>query len=96
MIDHAVNLLAKSTRWRGDARAPRGPARTYFLLACADDLAKVTESDEANNCVASPTAAVMVTRPDLAETAVSAPPVTKQRGTTFTVTDTAQNIGAVA
>jgi subtilase family serine protease len=38
---------------------------------------------------------VTVTRPDLVETAVSAPPATKQRGTTFTVTDTAQNIGAV-
>jgi subtilase family serine protease len=71
------------------------PLNTYFLLACADDLARVTESDEANNCVASPTAAVTVTRPDLVETAVSAPPATKQRGTTFTVTDTAQNIGAV-
>jgi hypothetical protein len=71
------------------------PLNTYFLLACADDLARVTESDEANNCVASPTAAVTVTRPDLVEIAVSAPPATKQRGTTFTVTDTAQNIGAV-
>ena len=72
------------------------PLNTYFLLACADDLAKVTEGDETNNCVASPTAAVTVTRPDLVDTAVSAPPATKQRGTTFTVTDTAQNIGAVA
>jgi subtilase family serine protease len=71
------------------------PLNSYFLLACADDLAKVAESDETNNCVASPTAAVTVTRPDLVETAVSAPPATKQRGTTFTVTDTAQNIGAV-
>jgi len=68
----------------------------YFLLACADDLSKVAESDETNNCVASPTAAVTVTRPDLAQTAVSAPPATKQRGTSFPVTDTAQNIGAVA
>ena len=72
------------------------PLNTYFLIACADDLAKVTESDEANNCVVSPAAAVAVTRPDLAQTAVSAPPATKQRGTAFLVTDTAQNIGAVA
>ena len=72
------------------------PLNSYFLLACADDLVRVTESEESNNCVASPTAAVTVTRPDLVETAVSAPPATKQRGTTFTVTDTAQNIGAVA
>ena len=75
---------------------PTTPLNTYFLLACADDLAKVTESDEANNCVALPTAAVTVTRPDLAQTTVSAPPATKQRGTTFPVTDTAQNIGAIA
>ena len=72
------------------------PLNSYFLLACADDLARVAESDEGNNCVASPTAAVTVTRPDLVETAVSAPPATKQRGTSFTVTDTAQNVGTVA
>jgi len=72
------------------------PLHSYFLLACADDLAKVAESDETNNCVASPTATVTVTRPDLLETAVSAPPATKQRGTTFTVTDTVQNVGAMA
>jgi hypothetical protein len=72
------------------------PLNSYFLLACADDLARVTESDEGNNCAASSTAAVTVTRPDLVETAVSTPPATKQRGTTFLVTDTAQNTGAVA
>src|SRR6185295_16850157 len=47
------------------------PLNSYFLLACADDLAKVTESEEANNCVASLTAAVTVTRPDLVASAVS-------------------------
>ena len=36
-----------------------------------------------------------VTRPDLVETAVSAPPATKQRGTPFPITDTVQNAGAV-
>jgi len=29
------------------------PAGTYFLLACADDLKKVAESNEKNNCIAS-------------------------------------------
>ena len=72
------------------------PLNSYFLLACADDLAKVAESDETNNCVASPTAAVTVTRPDLVENTVSAPPATKARGTSFPVTDTVQNVGAVA
>ena len=71
------------------------PLNTYFLLACADDVARVAESDEANNCLASPTAAVTVTRPDLVETAVSSPPATKQRGTQFPITDTVQNAGAV-
>ncbi len=75
---------------------PNTPINTYFLLACADDLNTVVETDEANNCVASATAIVSVTRPDLADTAVSAPPATKARGTTFQVTDTVQNLGAVA
>src|SRR5262249_29966663 len=34
--------------------------------------------------------------PDLVENAVSAPPATKARGTSFDVTDTAQNLAAVA
>jgi hypothetical protein len=72
------------------------PLNTYFLLVCADDVARVAESDEGNNCLASPTAAVTVTRPDLVETVVSSPPATKQRGTTFAITDTVQNAGAVS
>jgi hypothetical protein len=31
------------------------PAASYFLLACADDLKKVKESDEKDNCRASAT-----------------------------------------
>ena len=57
------------------------PLNTYFLLACADDLSPVAETNEGDNCVASPTAAVTVTRPDLVENTVSAPPATKARGT---------------
>ena len=72
------------------------PLNTYFLLACADDLGQVAESDEGGNCIASPTATVTVTRPDLAESAVSAPPSTVARGASFPVTDTAQNLGPVA
>jgi len=68
---------------------------TYYVLACADDLARVTETSEANNCIASSTPVVTVTRPNLLENAISAPPATKVRGTTFTVTDTVQNAGAV-
>jgi hypothetical protein len=48
-------------RWRpavldghGDGVHPSGtPAGTYYLLACADDLGAVNETNEANNCVAS-------------------------------------------
>src|SRR6185503_6104911 len=45
--------------------------------------------------LASAAATVTVTRPDLAQNTVSAPPATKVRGTTFPVTDTVQNVGAV-
>ena len=31
------------------------PLTTYYLLACADDLVKVAESSEGNNCRASAT-----------------------------------------
>ena len=72
------------------------PLDTYFLLACADDLNIVAESNEGNNCIASATAIVTVTRPDLVENTVSAPPATKARGTSFPVTDTVQNVGTVA
>src|SRR5262249_52915411 len=65
------------------------------LLACADDANAVAETNEANNCIAS-TATVTVTRPDLVEDAVSSPPASKQRGTTFQVTDTTRNVGTVA
>jgi hypothetical protein len=71
------------------------PLNAYFLLACADDLNVAVETNEGNNCLASTTATVTVTRPDLAQNTVSAPPETKVRGTTFAVTDTVQNVGAV-
>jgi subtilase family serine protease len=72
------------------------PLNSYFLLACADDLSAVAETNEGNNCIASSTATVTVARPDLTESTVSAPPATKARGTSFPVTDTVQNLGAVA
>jgi subtilase family serine protease len=72
------------------------PLNSYFLLACADDLSAVAEINETNNCIASSTATVTVARPDLVENTVSAPPATKARGTSFPMTDTVQNLGAVA
>jgi hypothetical protein len=71
------------------------PVGTYFLLACADDMNTVGETDEANNCAATPGATVTLGQPDLVEGAISSPPATRARGTTFAVTDTALNLGNV-
>ena len=69
------------------------PAGSYFVIACADDARQVVESDENNNCRPS-TGQVQVGRPDLVSTAVSEPPATKVRGTSFSVTDTVENQSA--
>jgi subtilase family serine protease len=70
------------------------PLATYYLHACADDLKQVIEADETNNCVVAATQ-VTVGRPDLIATAVSNPPATAARGSTFGVTDTVTNQGVV-
>jgi subtilase family serine protease len=72
------------------------PAGAYFLLACADDLGVVTESNETNNCRASVhTTQLALPTADLAVTAVSDPPVTAAPGASFVVTDTTQNVGPI-
>ncbi len=71
------------------------PLGTYYLLACADDTARVAESNEANNCLAS-SATIQVTRPDLVESQVSAPPATATQGSSFSVTDTVLNQGGLS
>ena len=72
---HSVPGLAPGASHTGTVTVTI-PATTspnsYFLLACADDLNAVTESNEGNNCIASAGAIVTVARPDLAETAVTA------------------------
>jgi subtilase family serine protease len=69
-------------------------AGTYFLLACADDTAQVTETDETNNCRSSATALqVVATTARLATTDLSAPPATVAPGGSFSLTDTVQNLG---
>ncbi len=73
------------------------PAGAYFLLACADDLGVVTESNETNNCRASVhTTQLSLPTADLAVTAVSDPPAAAVPGTSFVVTDTTQNVGPIA
>lgn len=67
---------------------------TYRLLACADDLAKVGETNEGNNCIAS-AGSVVVGLPDLITTTVSNPPATVVAGGKFSVTDTVLNQGNV-
>jgi subtilase family serine protease len=69
--------------------------KTYYLLACADDLKEVAESNETNNCVAS-TKAVQVSGPDLIETYVTSPPQIFKAGSSFSVTDTVKNQGNAA
>jgi hypothetical protein len=68
------------------------PGGAYFLLACADDTAKVAESDETDNCLSS-TSQMTLTGPDLVTTAVSNPPATVVAGSSFSVTDTVANQG---
>jgi subtilase family serine protease len=65
---------------------------TYYLLACADDTAQVTEGDESNNCTAA-AARVEVARPDLVATLVGDPPATAARGGSFVISDTVENRG---
>ena len=70
------------------------PAGRYFLLACADDLGAVNESNETNNCRASVgTLQVSLPIADLAVTAVSDPPAAAAPGASFVLTDTTQNVG---
>jgi hypothetical protein len=68
------------------------PIGTYLLLACADDLVKVAELDESNNCEPSSTP-VLVGRPDLVTSNVSDPPAALAPGKTFSVTATTRNQG---
>ena len=67
-------------------------AGAYHVLACADDLAKVKESDEANNCAAT-AATLLIGQPDLATTTMAAPPETTTPGGKFTITDSVTNQG---
>ena len=90
----APSLLAGATSsGTVDVTIPSGTAaKTYYLLACADDMNVVAESNEDNNCFAS-TTKVKVTGPDLIETSVSNPPATTLVGSSFSVTDTVKNQG---
>jgi subtilase family serine protease len=70
-------------------------AGTYFLLACTDDTVVVPETTESNNCKASANKTTL-SGPNLTETGVTNPPATVVDGSSFSLTDTVQNIGNVA
>jgi hypothetical protein len=74
------------------------PFGLYHLLACADDLSAVAESNEQNNCVASAGKVSLGSPPlpDLAAVAVTNPPPAASPGDSFTLTDTIRNLGAGA
>jgi subtilase family serine protease len=71
------------------------PVGTYHVLACADDILKVTEATETNNCAASG-GTILIGWSDLMTTMVSDPPPDAPLGGTFVVTDTVVNAGTVA
>jgi subtilase family serine protease len=66
----------------------------YYVLGCADDLLKIKEASDNNNCAASPTT-LLVGWADLITMAVGDPPATALRGGKFTVSDTARNQGTI-
>ena len=68
---------------------------SYYVVACADYNNAVGETNETNNCSAS-TGSVLISSPDLVETAVSNPPATIALTQSFSVTDTVQNNGTGA
>src|SRR5262249_56438172 len=55
----------------------------------------VIQANESNNCLAS-AATIQVTRPDLVVTAVTDPPTAAAPGSTFKISETVQNQGAIA
>jgi trimeric autotransporter adhesin len=65
----------------------------YYVLGCADDTALVTEASETNNCTPSTNTVTVTEPPDLVLSAISDPPASRTRGSTFTVGSTTSNLG---
>jgi subtilisin family serine protease len=64
---------------------------SFYLLACADDTNLVLETNETNNCAASPTK--LQVGPDLIESAVSSSAMLIGAGSSFQVSDMTTNQG---
>jgi subtilase family serine protease len=92
----AVASVAPGTGTKGSAAVTisgNTPDGIYYLLACADDLSVVNETNEADNCIAS-RGQISVTGPDLIADGVDDPPQTAPVGSTFMVKDSIVNIGS--
>ena len=91
--------LAPNASAGGSVKGIKAPLSTthgvYFLIACADDTAKIPESSESNNCAASSTQ-IRIGRPDLVALSVGNLPATLAAGATFSVTVTTQNQGTIS
>src|SRR5262245_56139355 len=87
----------------GDVKAPEAtvaiaegtPPGKYYLLACADGLAAMTEAKENNNCRKTAETITVLSLPDLVVTAVSDPPLALAPGQSFKITSTVKNTGLV-
>lgn len=66
----------------------------YYVVACADDRNKLTETDETNNCRAS-AETVLIGWPDLLVTSLTNPPNESARGGKFSISDSVFNEGTV-
>jgi subtilase family serine protease len=77
------------------AIVPGTPPGIYYLQACADGLAKISESSEINNCRWTAETITVQPLPDLVVTAITDPPAAVRPGQSFKVTNTVKNAGLV-
>jgi subtilase family serine protease len=97
---HAVNALGAgdSQSFSGSYTVPSGATGTYFLLACADRLNQVAESNETNNCRAS-VGTMTIAGPNLLVSVLdtadqNGDPQSAFAGQPFTMTATVANEGS--
>jgi subtilase family serine protease len=84
-----------SHTFAGSYTIPVGTGGTYFVLACADRLNAVLESNETNNCRAS-TTTVNVVGPNLRVASLTPTPSPAVQGQAFTLDATVDNAGTAA
>ena len=77
------------------AIAPGTPSGVYYLQACADGPAKISEASESNNCKWTAETITVIPLPDLEVTAITDPPAAAPPGQSFKVKNTVKNAGMV-